>query len=359
MRFPRSAAAIAVVTGCALVPATASAATRTVFVGTPPSIVKTLNEKYSADANAFFPSSLTIHVNDTVAFAPVGFHDVDVPAKGGKAVAAIGPTGKTLAGEKDAAGVDFWFNGQPQLGFTAPMLAMQFGKTVTYNGSKAVISGLPLSDKPKPFNVKFTKKGTFTYYCDLHPGMKAKVHVVAPKSKADSTKAVKSAVAKQSAAAIKTAKGFAKRKAPANTILAGLHGSGGVELLGFAPSKLAVKVGDTVTFQMDANSNEVHTASTGPGNADDSKTYLGQVASGIGESPEFTGQSTYPSDPPPAGAATLVPALHGNGFWSSGVMDASSASPIPASNAVKFGAPGTYDFYCLIHTFMKATVTVS
>jgi plastocyanin len=39
-------------------------------------------------------------------------------------------------------------------------------------------------------------------------------------------------------------------------------------------------------------------------------------------------------------------------------MDTSNASPLPASGAVTFGAPGSYDFYCLIHPFMKATVTV-
>ena len=31
--------------------------------------------------------------------------------------------------------------------------------------------------------VKFTKSGTFTYYCDIHPGMKGTVKVLA-KSKA-------------------------------------------------------------------------------------------------------------------------------------------------------------------------------
>lgn len=358
MRFPKSAAAIGAAACCALVPAAADAATRTVLMGTPPSIAKTLNETYGSDANAFFPSSLTIHVGDKVAFTPVGFHNLDLPKKGGKAVAAIGPTGKLISGENDAAGAPFWFNGQAQLGFTAPMLTSAFGKTVSYNGSKGVQSGLPLADKPKPLNVKFTKKGTFTYYCDLHPGMKAKVHVVSARSKAPSAKAVKSAVAKQAAAAIKTAKGFAKKKSPAGTIMAGLHGAGGVELMAFAPSTLAVKVGDTVTFKMDANSVETHTATAGPGNIEDPKSYIGGIAAGF-ENPVFPGVATYPSEPGPAGVATLTPTLHGNGFWNSGAMDAVTATPLISSNAVKFGAAGTYTFYCIIHPFMKATVTAS
>ena len=68
-------------------------------------------------------------------------------------------------------------------------------------------------------------------------------------------------------------------------------------------------------------------------------------------------RGVYPSEQPPA-TGTLTPALHGNGFWSTGVMDTAAGTPLPASNSVTFGAPGTYEFYCLIHPFMHATVTV-
>jgi plastocyanin len=67
--------------------------------------------------------------------------------------------------------------------------------------------------------------------------------------------------------------------------------------------------------------------------------------------------SAYPSDPPGA-VAGLTPQSHGNGYWSSGVLDTTSASPLPASSRVRFDAPGTYTFYCLIHPFMKGTVQV-
>jgi plastocyanin len=52
------------------------------------------------------------------------------------------------------------------------------------------------------------------------------------------------------------------------------------------------------------------------------------------------------------------PTLHGNGFWNSGVMDTSAASPPANSNSVKFATPGTYDFYCLVHPFMHGQVVV-
>jgi plastocyanin len=71
----------------------------------------------------------------------------------------------------------------------------------------------------------------------------------------------------------------------------------------------------------------------------------------------FDPRGVYPSEQPPT-AAALTPALHGNGFWNTGVMDTVAGTPLPGSNSVTFGAPGKYDFYCLIHPFMKATVTV-
>ena len=39
-------------------------------------------------------------------------------------------------------------------------------------------------------------------------------------------------------------------------------------------------------------------------------------------------------------------------------VDTASGTPLTSNNSVRFGAPGKYDFYCMIHPFMKATVTV-
>jgi plastocyanin len=37
-------------------------------------------------------------------------------------------------------------------------------------------------------------------------------------------------------------------------------------------------------------------------------------------------------------------------------MDLLGATPLPPSNVVTFAAPGTYNFYCLVHPFMHGTV---
>jgi plastocyanin len=344
---------------CSLaVPAVSSAATRDVYMGTPPKIAKTLQDKYGSDANAFFPTNSKIHVGDTVRFIPVGFHNVDLPKKGGSGVPFLVPS-KPSAGETDAAGAAFWFTGQPTLSFN-PVLGPPglFGKSASYNGSKAVNTGLPLSDKPKAVKITFTKTGSFTYYCDLHVGMKGKVSVVSKRSSAPSAKAHAAAITKQSKSALNTGKALDSAKPPSTGITVGTSGSGGVERYAFSPDKLSVKVGDTVTFTMSSKSYEDHTATTGPGDPEKKDTYLGKIAAAF-EGDVFPGIAIYPSDDPAKGNATLTPQLHGNGFWNSGILDAAGATPLPKSNSVLFGAAGTYTFVCLIHPFMKATVTAT
>ena len=87
----------------------------------------------------------------------------------------ISPTGQKVSGVNDAADQPFWFNGQDQVGFTPVLAAGTFGKKLSFNGSKRIISGLPLGDKLKPITVTFKKTGKFTYYCNIHAGMKGTV----------------------------------------------------------------------------------------------------------------------------------------------------------------------------------------
>jgi plastocyanin len=344
----------------ALVPCgLAQASTRTVYMGVPPTSQKAIG-KLNADVNAFFPNAITIHRNDKIKFVPAGFHSLDIPKKGDIPLPLASPTGQTISGDLDPAGNPYWFNGQPDLQFTRALLPpnLKFGKTVRFSGKASVRSGLPLGDKLKPVTVKFIKTGTFTYYCNIHRGMKAKVHVVAPKAKAPSAKSVAKAVKKQASTALRTANTLQNPIVSGNTIRVGNAGKGGVEVYSFFPATKTVPVGTTITFAMSPRSFEDHTATTGPGNPEDATTFLGKVSSSITGQPPFDQAGIYPTDSPKAAPASLTPTTHGNGFWGTGFMEASSPK-LPASGQVTLGQAGTYTFYCLIHPFMKAVITAS
>jgi plastocyanin len=339
-------------------PVAAQAATKTVDLG-PPRASQRAIQRTGSDVNDFFPHRVTIHVGDTVRFRPANFHTVDLPGRRTRKLPIITPTGQPIAGSTDAAGAPFWFNGQPSLGFNPVLLRSAFGKRRSYNGRTVVDSGLPIARNPQPMSVRFTRAGTFRYFCDVHFGMTGIVRVVSARRRIPSAAADRATVRRQVATTLRTARALPTGDTPpANTIDVGRQGAGGVTLFAFLPSTLTVPHGTTVTFRMNARS-EVHTATTGPGDPLNQPTsYLGAIASSLNQ-PVFDPKAVFPSDPPGAPAA-LTPTFHGNGFWSSGALDLDPSTPtVPTGNSVTFAAPGTYQVFCMIHPFMHGTVTVT
>jgi plastocyanin len=123
------------------------------------------------------------------------------------------------------------------------------------------------------------------------------------------------------------------------------------------PETLTVPIGTTVDFTMSRPSFEVHTATFGPGDPEkEPNSYIGQLAASF-QGEQFDPRATYPSQPPGTTAA-FSSTLHGNGFWNTGLLDAVSQSPLPATERVTFTQAGSFAFVCLIHPFMKGTVIV-
>jgi plastocyanin len=339
-------------------PTAAQAATKTVDMGVPAKSQKKF-QKYGADVNDFFLHTVTIRAGDTVRFRPTGFHTVDLPPRGGGPLPLITPNGQTVAGVNGADNVPFWFNGQDQVGFNPALLATGFGKRFTYRGGKRVESGLPLGGNLKPMTVKFPKKGSYGYFCDIHPGMEGQVVVKRKNASVPTAKQDKRRLKKQLARALARAKKLASTQPPANTVYTGGSAKGGVEYFGMLPASITVPVGTTVTFAMSPRSYEAHTATFGPGNpATEPNSYLGQIAASFQGAPTLDPRGVYRSEMPGT-TATYTGSLHGNGFWNSGILDQDSASPLPASDTVTFGAAGTYDYYCIIHPFMHGRVIVT
>ena len=348
------AAAVALVALVVASAALAKSVTKTVIAGPPPTVnkiaakllPKSFNKTYNPDINAFFNKKTTISVGDTVSFQLHGFHTIDIPAKGGSALPLLVP-GATATGN-DFSGNPFWWSGKlPSAGFNPALLAP--GKSASYNGSKRLDTGLPLG-KPKPFNIKFTKAGTYKYFCDVHPGMVGTVVVKPAGAAIPTAKQDAAAQVRQVTADIKAAKKAAAAKVPADTISLGKSGPGGVELFGMFPNSLTVSAGTTVTFAMSKSTFEVHTATFGD------KATLTALAKGF-QSPQFPAQGVYPSDPP--GTITESLTSHGNGFANTGVLDRDPATQqILPSSQIKFTQAGTYQFICLIHPFMHGTIIV-
>jgi plastocyanin len=344
------------------VPAAASAATKVVGMGPSKQDSKALsklvrNQKTDfLDVNSFFPRGTTIHVGDRVRFLPNGFHTVDLPARGGAATPLFTPPG-AMENQSDAAGRPFWWNGLPVLSFNPTLFSGGLGKSLRYSGAKGVNSGLPLGP-PKPMTVRFTKAGRYTYFCDVHPGMTGTVTVKPQGAQVPSAKADRKALNRTFAGNLKTAKALRTFKPPADTVSVGAAGRGGVEYFQMFPRKLTVKPGTAVRFRMAKASREVHTASFGS-NPQSSSSYLNPIIKGFeGQAPTLDGRGVYPSDPPGT-VASMSSTLHGNGFWNTGVLDATRATKqIPSSGTLRFDSPGTYEYFCLIHSNMHGTITV-
>jgi plastocyanin len=336
--------------------AMAKSLTKVVYAGPPPQtqgiaaklLPKNFPKVYQPDINAFFNKKTTINVGGTVSFRLQGFHTVDLPGKAGAPLPLIVPGKTVVSGVNDAAGNPFWFNGKvPNVGLNPALLGPP--KTTTFNGSQRLDSGLPLGP-PKPLNVKFTKAGTYRFFCDVHPGMVGTV-VVKPFGKPiPSAKQDAKALVRQVTADVKAARKAAAAKLPPNTVSLGESTPSGVELFTMFPATLTVNANTVVTFRMSKSSFETHTATFGPA------AELKKLAKGFG-GVSFPAQGVFPSDR--VQPITESPTAHGDGFANTGALDNDPHSAtIPSSGKIDFTAPGTYHFICLIHPFMHGTIIV-
>jgi plastocyanin len=351
----RSRAAILAAFVVFAIPATAGAASKTVGAGPPLAKPPAGVPQYS-DATQFFRTTTTIHVGDSVKWKFYGFHTVYFPKKGAKNASLIAADPTKKYNDTDPAGNPFWFNGQTRLVLSRQGAFPVAGKS--YNGKRLVSSGIALGP-PKPYTIKFTKKGSFNYYCTVHYGMKGTVKVVAKGKAIPSAKANKRAARKQYAKVVKQLKkddGFA---GPAGNVVQAGNDTVSSTILRFFPATKSVPVGTTVAFKMSDRTNELHTVSFGP------PDYLKSIADGFvqpdpanpnGPPTVFNPIIAFPSDLPP------LPAYdgknHGNGFISTGGLDRDAATPNPGVSQITFKKPGTYNYICLIHPEMKGSIVV-
>ena len=342
----------------AITPAAAHAATKTVSAG-PPGKVSGMPD--GADLNAFFPSKIKVAQGDKVSFSLNGFHTVTF----GKKLPSLFKADGKVSGAKDAAGADFWFNGQDR-----PVLNNAAGGPSgdgVVDGKAIDNSGLPADGDgpPPPYKTTFKKTGTYNYVCLVHPDMKGQVTVVKKGSKTPSKQSDKARVAKQIARLVKTAKKLAAYEGPGGSNVRAGNDTKEVSLFTFFPADVAVKVGESVRWTQTSGRNEIHTVTFGPM---DYLKGLGETFVAPDPASPPDGPPTlvvnplvaYPSESPVAGAPSYDGANHGNGFLNSGIMDDDSGSPFGKQFEVKFTKAGTYGYLCIVHgPDMSGKVTVT
>lgn len=370
----RAAAIAALGTAAGLVmPVAAAAATRTVEAGPfTRAAQKAFMEGASADANAYFRRVVTIRRGDTVSWDINGFHSVTFVPRGevDPFLAAPDPA-NPVTGVLDAAGNPFWFNGQPRLVLNPAAALPQGGRN--FRPSRLISSGLPLSESdepPPPYRLKFNRTGRFGYICTVHPGMKGAVRVVGAKRRIPSARANRRQALREQRSILRRA----QRRTTGigttdlvNTAQAGNDDRLGTAIFKFFPENLRVKTGTTVRLRMSPNSTEVHSFTFGPSNGKD--LYLDQLAEGFiqpapggGDGPPtllFDPRAAYPSENPASGTPSYDGANHGNGFYNTGLLDRGPDTPLPPQVRVTFTRAGTYGYICIVHPFMRGTVTVT
>jgi plastocyanin len=306
----------------------------------------------TADANLYFPRRVDVHVGDTVTFKSDGFHTATYLGSHKAAEFPIftpAPDKSTYSGIADAAGKPFWFNGMPKFAYNVAQVFAPIGSNVIRGGADVHSSGI--LDK-KGYTYKFTKPGDYVFHCLVHPMMS--VHVLVKPRTAHVQAPIRTlkALAAELNGAVTTAKQLDKVVPTApNTVYAGVGKQvpgGSIELMTFKPQKLQVKVGTTVTFQLNSPM-EIHNMVFGP------VDYLKQSFDTLDLVPQGPGQPNqvwpfffYGTDPAQGGAYTYSGTNHGNGFFATPLLGP-VGSPLPQTFKITFTAPGAFKYFCGVH----------
>lgn len=311
------------------------------------------------DAQAFFPTELTINAGDAVYFElpnPPGFHTITFLS--GEAPPPLlipdRPRGAPDAeAASPAAGAST--GRSPQLMLNPAVIAPTGGDT--YDGSGYFNSGIDVFRQPTdpPVVITFTEPGTYEYLCLPHGAvMRATIVVLEAGAERIEDQAATDARGEAELAALmdegrQLIAEFAEAtSAPAtggSTVweVAAGAGAGQARLLRFLPETLEIAVGDTVRW-INQSETEPHTV-----------TFLG---AGV-EPPENT-----LVEPQADGALKLIQnpdtlvrqgdaVYRGEGFFNSGFMGniAPGGPSYGGSNPYEltFGTAGEYPYFCLLH----------
>jgi plastocyanin len=329
------ALAVAFMAGFAISPAyAATSQTYTVLVGAEDS-------NRGIDIMSYFPSTLYVHVGDTVHWVLNSNEIHTVTFMAGQTTlpeiiipAPANPVSPIMFNPVAA------FPSVPAGGF--------------YNGSFFVNSGLMGKEagQVQEFSLTFTKTGTFDYVCLVHGvAMSAKIVVVAPDVSIPSPQQVTAMAYAQARSAIASGsnlflKANALVKAPTKNAdgsmtyyVNAMYMEGNVDLMDFFPSQLVVHPGDTVEWNFGGMNEAPHTV-----------TFLNGA-----DEPALVVPYPQAGGPPLllVNPAVLFPANMGvpltrQGYYNSGLRG--PGLPLPLTYSMKIGnISGQIYYECLLH----------
>jgi plastocyanin len=317
-----------------------------------------------ADALFFFPKVATVHVGETVTWQFHGFHTATF-AGPKRPYPFIVPLGGTEPPMNDAAGNAFWWSSSAPLLGISPLSILPQGSNTISSPAQVRSSGLVrvLTATPKrppaPYTLTFTRAGIYHYACAVHSGMRGVVRVLPTASSAPSPSAQQQQGNVEMQHTIADWLKLNRTKpSTALTVLVGAGRNGtGAEISSMFPAKLAVNVGDTVTFRNN-DETDVHTVTFGPAKLRShiETTFVAPQGKRILLNP----LGGFASEPPGSAAVSYDGTNHGNGYLNSGLLfpKGAPAQAGPKTYQVTFAVSGTYHYECVIHPSMDGTIVV-
>jgi plastocyanin len=297
--------------------------------------------------NAFLPSTLTVHVGDTVTWTQASSlvpHDVAF-LDGGPRLPDFAPS-PTVQGELS-------------LGPAAFPLARQDPVTA-YAGTGVVNSGNLGVPDASPFRMTFSRPGVYAYACMFHPGMNGTIEVLPESAPLAETPQQAQARGRADADALlaQLRSDLQQVQATPTDLLggptvhaavgglstgAGWGNAGGASALRFVPDALAVRRGDLVIWTL-ADPLEIHTVTFTSGASTPPLLDVRPQAEGP---PLFAVSSDVAR---PTGGSIYT----GDGYVNSGIL-----KPGDSFALLIDAPPGTYEYVCLVHPNMKSTLSVT
>ncbi|RMF78771.1 MAG: hypothetical protein D6737_13715 [Chloroflexi bacterium] len=295
----------------------------------------------NSEALIFAPANLRVHRGDTVNWAVNGFHNIRFTEEGNI------PFG-LIPGMDDVE--------VPQINPAVAFPTIESG--ATYSGGPAN-SGLPLDGPPGFSLVIDLEPGTYSYVCDVHPGMNGVIEVVDDATEIPSPIEAAMQGAAEIGALVGPVFGIHEELEAGGRIAtpdengvahiqADASGAGRVSIQQFFPFTAVIEVGQSVEFSVPQDAADPHTVTWPPLRGQD----VAPIPQDAG--PPILGFGR--------GFTPFVVDSDGNAVEDNAIdlsSEYNSALLFPGSSfTLTYTEPGAYPFVCNIHPAMQGTVVV-